>query len=65
MVEQHSKDEFRKTDKVVLLMGLNKRETLVAITKVWIEEGCISCGNSEENWNDLKDEIVAGIKAVL
>ena len=21
----------------------------MAITKVWIEEGCISCGNSEKN----------------
>ena len=30
-------------------MALNKRETLVAITKVWIEEGCISCGMSEDN----------------
>ena len=35
--------------KVVLLMGLNKRETLVAITKVWIEKGCITCGLSESN----------------
>ena len=30
-------------------MGLNKMEILVAIKKVWIEEGCISCGNSEDN----------------
>ena len=30
-------------------MGLDKRESLVAITKVWIEEGCISCGLSEIN----------------
>ena len=30
-------------------MDLNKRETLVAITKVWIEEGCITCGLSESN----------------
>ena len=28
-------------------MGLNKRESLVAITKVWIEKGCITCGLSE------------------
>ena len=35
--------------KVVLLTALDKTETLVAITKVWIEEGCISCGNSEDN----------------
>ena len=45
--------------KVVLLMALNKRETLVAITKVWIEEGCISCGNSEDNCPEVfkvKDE---------
>jgi len=32
-----------------LLTALDKTETLVAITKVWIEEGCISCGNSEDN----------------
>ena len=32
-----------------MLIGLNKRETLVAITKVWIEQGCVSCGNSEGN----------------
>ena len=40
-------------------MDLNKRETLVAITKVWIEEGCISCGNSEDNCPEVfkvKDE---------
>ena len=30
-------------------MGLNKMEILVVIKKVWIEEGCISCGNSEGN----------------
>ena len=30
-----------------MLIGLNKRETLVAITKVWIEKGCIVCGLSE------------------
>jgi len=30
-------------------MGLNKRESLVAITKVWIEKGCITCGLSESN----------------
>ena len=30
-------------------MGLNKMEILEAIKKVWIEEGCISCGNSEDN----------------
>ena len=28
-------------------MGLDKRESLVAITKVWIEKGCIACGLSE------------------
>ena len=28
-------------------MALNKRESLVAITKVWIEKGCITCGLSE------------------
>ena len=28
-------------------MALNKRESLVAITKVWIEKGCIACGLSE------------------
>ena len=32
-----------------MLVGLNKRESLVAITKVWIEEGCITCGLSEIN----------------
>ena len=30
-------------------MALNKRESLVAITKVWIEKGCIACGLSESN----------------
>ena len=30
-------------------MGLDKRESLVAITKVWIEKGCITCGLSESN----------------
>ena len=67
MVEQHSKDEFRKTDKVVLLMALNKRGTLVAITKVWIEEGCISCGNSEENCPEvfkLKDGMATVLENV-
>ena len=40
-------------------MGLDKRESLVAITKVWIEEGCISCGNSQDNCPEVfkvKDE---------
>ena len=32
-----------------MLVGLNKRESLVAITKVWIEKGCITCGLSESN----------------
>ena len=32
-----------------MLMGLDKRESLVAITKVWIEKGCITCGLSESN----------------
>ena len=36
-----------KVAKVVFLVGLNKMEILVVIKKVWIEEGCISCGNSE------------------
>ena len=30
-----------------MLVGLDKRESLVAITKVWIEKGCITCGLSE------------------
>ena len=30
-------------------MGLDKRGSLMAITKVWIEEGCITCGLSEIN----------------
>ena len=30
-----------------MLVGLDKRESLVAITKVWIEKGCIACGLSE------------------
>ena len=32
-----------------MLVALNKREGLVAITKVWIETGCIACGLSEAN----------------
>ena len=32
---------------LVFLVILNIREDLVAITKVWIEKGCISCGMSE------------------
>ena len=32
-----------------MLVGLNKGESLVAITKVWIEKGCITCGLSESN----------------
>ena len=32
-----------------MLVALNKREGLVAITKVWIETGCIACGSSEAN----------------
>ncbi len=28
-------------------MALNIRERLVAITKVWVEKGCITCGKSE------------------
>ena len=32
-----------------MLMGLDKRESLVVITKVWIEKGCITCGLSESN----------------
>ena len=32
-----------------MLVALNKRESLVAITKVWIEKGCITCGLSESN----------------
>ena len=32
-----------------MLIGLNKRESLVALTKVWIEKGCITCGLSEGN----------------
>jgi ferredoxin len=53
--------------KVVLLMALNKRETLVAITKVWIEEGCISCGNSEDNCPEvfkLKDGMATVLENV-
>ena len=34
-------------------MDLNKKVTLVAITKVWIEEGCVSCGNSEGNCQEV------------
>ena len=36
-----------------MLVALNKRKTLVAITKVWIEEGCISCGMSEDNCSEV------------
>ena len=44
-------------------MGLNKMEILVAIKKVWIEEGCISCGNSEDNCPEVfKFE---GVKATV
>ena len=44
-------------------MGLNKMEILVAIKKVWIEEGCISWGNSEDNCSEVfKFE---GIKATV
>ena len=44
-------------------MGLNKMEILVAITKVWIEEGCISCGNSVDNCPEVfKFE---GVKAIV
>ena len=44
-------------------MGLNKMEILVAIKKVWIEEGCISCGNSEDNYPEVfKFE---GVKATV
>ena len=35
--------------KVVLLTVLDNRESLVAITKVWIEEGCLVCSLSESN----------------
>ena len=44
-------------------MGLNKMEIFVAIKKVWIEEGCISCGNSEDNCPEVfKFE---GVKATV
>ena len=44
-------------------MELNKMEILVAIKKVWIEEGCISCGNSEDNCPEVfKFE---GVKATV
>ena len=48
-------------------MALNKRETLVAITKVWIEEGCISCGMSEDNCSEvfkLKDGMAIVLKNI-
>jgi len=48
-------------------MGLNKKETLVAIKKVWIEEGCISCGLSEDNCSEvfkLKDGIATVLENV-
>ena len=46
-----------------MLIGLDEMEILVAIKKVWIEEGCISCGNSEDNCPEVfKFE---GIKATV
>ena len=36
--------------KAVLLMDLDNRGVrAITITRVWIEEGCISCSSSEEN----------------
>ena len=39
----------------------------MAITKVWIEEGCISCGNSEDNCPEvfkLKDGMATVLENV-
>jgi len=38
-------------------------EILVAIKKVWIEEGCISCGNSEDNCPEVFK--FKGVKATV
>ena len=50
-----------------MLVVLDNRESLVAITKVWIEEGCISCGNSEDNCPEvfkLKDGMATVLENV-
>ena len=50
-----------------MLVGLNKGVRAMAITRVWIEEGCISCGNSEDNCPEvfkLKDGMATVLENV-